>query len=332
MKLSITIALLFIASCIFAQSVDQGSRTTKIDEKEKRRIENQYKSLTNFYVDDDGLVVYQPQSNSSTENLESSSSSKAVQTESNINDSQYSSEKTEKTSTTKVVSKIDSPDENSVVANDKSPVRPAIIKKEVVKISEVSSVDKSTDKEDEVDLAVKKKTVVHIEENDVDGDLEVKTVKTTKTEKKESKKTSVFDKKKYTPQYKTMEEAALAVEALLEELKKDQVKSTGAGSMSSRLSGGAGRATLRKKPASNLSFSTVSTSSNSRENNAFGEVDLSTSEFGYHPTYYINGKEVEKVEVDRLRKKEIITKEVRTRNTASGNPNGEIWYEVKYDN
>ena len=99
--------------------------------------------------------------------------------------------------------------------------------------------------------------------------------------------------------------------------------------MSSRLSGGAGRASLRKKPVTSPSYS------NNTDNTSINTatvIDEETSEFGNEPTYFINGKEVDKIEVNRLRKKEIINKEVRTRNTVSGNPNGEVWYEVKYDN
>jgi len=50
--------------------------------------------------------------------------------------------------------------------------------------------------------------------------------------------------------------------------------------------------------------------------------------FGNKPTYYINGVEVEQSFINKLQTSEIIKREIRTKDTASGNPNGEIWYMV----
>jgi len=50
--------------------------------------------------------------------------------------------------------------------------------------------------------------------------------------------------------------------------------------------------------------------------------------FGNKPTYYINGVEVEQSIANKLYPAEIVKREIRTQDTASGNPNGEVWYTV----
>ncbi|QIK59910.1 hypothetical protein G7050_08745 [Dysgonomonas sp. HDW5A] len=362
MKLSVTIVLLSIASYAFAQSPNRDSRSTKIDENEKKRLENQFKSLNTFYINDDGLVVYQTQSSSTTQKEEETpadTTSHTTSTPQNVkteeSESNYlikdDSEDTkitpiEKPLSTRIVSPAE-PIRTEATTQEKAPVRSSIIRKEALKPTEVLSHKESasnnatetntevgtrstTIKNSPITLANEEQadnvTVTKVNTNNNQISKEANKTAQTKTT---SKKTSVFNKK-YTPQYKTMEEAALAVEALLEDLRKEQAQTTSAGSMSSRLSGGAGRATLRKKPATNPSY--ANNNSDNTTTNITNVVDEETSEFGHEPTYFINGKEVDKIEVNRLRKKEIINKEVRTRNTVSGNPNGEVWYEVKYDN
>ncbi|MDL2215379.1 hypothetical protein LJC00_04240, partial [Dysgonomonas sp. OttesenSCG-928-M03] len=61
MRFSITLILLACASLAFAQS-------TKINEEEKARLENQFKVLKTFYINDDGLVVYRTQDNDADTN------------------------------------------------------------------------------------------------------------------------------------------------------------------------------------------------------------------------------------------------------------------------
>ncbi len=51
-------------------------------------------------------------------------------------------------------------------------------------------------------------------------------------------------------------------------------------------------------------------------------------QFGDKPTYYINGVEVPHNLVNQLYPNEVVKREFRTTDTASGNPNGEIWYVV----
>lgn len=353
MKFSITIVLLFIASYAFAQSPNKDSRSTKIDEKEKKRLENQFKALNTFYINDDGLVVYQTQGNSTPQDENETS----VDTTSNIA-SPSENLKTEETNKNlpsknegKETANTYTPSEEPLskqnpsvrestpteaIKSEKAPLRSNIIKKVALAPTEANGnkdITNATEKEQKTEtksVAIKNSPITDVDE-EANNNLAKTDSGKNNQKKTASKKSSVFDKKKYTPQYKTMEEAALAVEALLDDLRKEQAQTTSAGSMSSRLSGGAGKATLRKKAVSNPSYSSINSSS-STASKTRELVNDESSEFGIEPTYYINGKEVDKVEINRLRKKEIINKEVRTRNTVSGNPNGEVWFEVKYDN
>lgn len=350
MKLSTTIVLLFIASYAFAQNSNRASHSTKIDENEKKRLENQFKALNTFYINDDGLVVYQTQGNHSasedkteehTDTInETATPSEQVKAEDSNENYPIKNEnkKTVNTYTEEPLSRqntsITESTETKAVAPEKTYVRSNIIKKAALTPAETEANKDNANIPTEI--VREPVTIINSPISTVDegpkSTLVTTDSKETNQKEKTSKKSSVFDKKKRPSQYKTMEEAALAVEALLDDLRKEQAQTTSAGSMSSRLSGGAGKATLRKKAATAPSFSTANSYNNITAAKTSDFIDDENSEFGIEPTYYINGKEVSKVEINRLRKKEIINKEVRTRNTVSRNPNGEVWYEVKYDN
>ncbi|WP_146212697.1 hypothetical protein [Dysgonomonas alginatilytica] len=351
MKLSITIVLLAIASYVFAQSNNSNSRSTKIDENEKKRLENQFKTLNNFYIDDDGLVVYQTQENQSSKSQEETpvtttgkTSSASENVKSQESEKQHSKkEESPKAKSTPIEKPINNPqtvssNESQAPATNRASTSSGIIRKEALRPTEAitdtrASERVSTETGSET-RTIKNSPIITQQREELpqpETKLAETNTKNTAPAKSTAKKSSVFDKKVKPSQFKTMEEAALAVEALLEDLRKEQSQTTSAGSMSSRLSGGAGRSTLRKKPATNPSYNTDSSSEATPKKNQT-IIEEEESPFGNEPTYYINGKEVDRVEVNRLRKKEIISKEVRTRNTVSGNPNGEVWYEVKYDN
>ncbi len=417
MKLSVTIVLLSVASYAFAQGSDRDSRSTKIDENEKKRLENQFKALDNFYINEDGLVVYQTKSESTTHapadtTRNNTSVSKAAKAENTNNMSKGAeaattpsrsgvirkekSQKNEANTSSHVVSStateaVTTPSRPSVIRKEKSEKNEAsipsktannmstptektlstpivssagteivtapqqksgIIKKEALRPTEASTSnsDRGTSSEAGIQKTATKPATASnsaITNQQTKNNLvkastpspsttSTTNIKLTSPDSNKTGKTtstalkgSIFDKSRQPAQYRTMEEAALAVEALLDDLRKKQTQTSGAGSMSSRLAGGAGRATLRKKSATNSSFQDATDYTS--ENSSTTIVDESASEFGSEPTYYINGKEVGKTEINKLRKKEIISREVRTRNTVSGNPNGEVWYEVKYD-
>lgn len=126
---------------------------------------------------------------------------------------------------------------------------------------------------------------------------------------------------KRTSSYKNLEEATLASDRLLAQLKrkqsqKDQSDSR-SGSLSSRVIRGGDYVRTTAK-----SENTTAVRSNNED------FDYET-DFGNEPTYYINGVHVDKSQVLKLRKKNILSRTMKLKDTASRNPNGEIWLEVK---
>jgi len=314
MRFSIIIILLSLATLTFAQS-------SKINNDEKKRLENQFKALKTFYINEDGLVVYQKQGNETEviddDKVEYNSAgdtltvyvkdpSESNHEENTITTDFYDIPATEYSEPVSVDNTYDTPFVN------KQPLNPLFIKKEA-KTPDMIVVDNSLEEEIPATQEETENTPilsVNTEEEEEGESFDEET----------TTKKSVFDKR--TSKYKTMEEAALAVEALLEDLKKEQAQTSNSGSMSSRLSGGA-KSSLRKKPTSNSSTPSYSSTQVSQTANS------SYSDFGDEPTYYINGRIANKEEIDLLKKKDIVNRQIRTRNTQSGNPNGEIWYEVK---
>lgn len=330
MKFLTILVLLFITTFAFGQNYGGGSH--KIDDSEKRRLENQFKALGTFYIDDSGLVVYQKQESDNTEN--SSQEVKKEEPKRSESSMKVNKDKEQSENIPVVVKRTaqkESASDSEVNATpnlyaDKAPVNMGYIKK-TTKVETAGFENKKTEKAEPKEASLKNQkdnlsTPVEVEKSE---DVKPKTTSS------KSKKNSVLNQKRAS-KYKTMEEAALAVEALLEELKKEQVQTTSSGSMSSKLSRGVNK-NLRKKAGVNSSgnYGMDSYSSNvvvKKQETSFDDFD-SDSEFGSQPSYFINGKQVEKIEVNKLRKKDIINKEIRVRNTVTGNPNGEVWYEVK---
>ncbi|NDW18981.1 hypothetical protein D0T53_08665 [Dysgonomonas sp. 216] len=114
--------------------------------------------------------------------------------------------------------------------------------------------------------------------------------------------------------YKTLEEARLAVEAKMEELKKQySQRSPKTNSFGNRISNGVD-GSLRNNSI------TIKQSRNKQS-----DTDL-MAEYGNEPTYYINGNVSDAEVVRKLKQKDIIKKELKR---SSKNPNGEIWIEVR---
>lgn len=65
-----------------------------------------------------------------------------------------------------------------------------------------------------------------------------------------------------------------------------------------------------------------------KENNVPSSEDL-YKKFGDDPSYFVNGILVNKEDAEKITPREIISREVKTRNTTTGNPNGEIWIKTK---
>lgn len=322
MRLSLTLILLSCVSIVTAQGYNKNSG---INEAEKKRLESQFKELKTFYINDDGLVVYHPGAEPSvdTQNNDTNNNADYTQAESPVS-AQETGESEERN-----------------LIEDYQPTRSSVTSASGVVSLSKKAVNHNDSKT--IDIPAAENTVVDTQETGIEAEkntVETK-VANTKSENKDEKKVastekkSIFDKSKQKErQYKTLEEAALAAQALLDNLKKEQSHSNNSRSMSSRLAQGA-KSTLRKKPLSSSSpyDPYASIDDQSAQNKS---MSISTtlegeyiSEFGDEPTYYINGQEADKSEVDKLRKKDIVSKEVRVRNTISKNPNGEVWYEVR---
>lgn len=341
MRLSITLILLACISLAMAQS-------TKIDGKERARLENQFKALKTFYINDDGLVVYRIQENEPTQNKQESAGQKKASNP--INE------------TTKTTTNRNNNEDPKIIQEEKKTVRPAtsnqgstyLISKQAVDPNEIKSSPENKQSE-KVVVEKNYTTTEKVSNNDIKKDtpksvVNIKPTKQTDTKLPEVKETAIDTKEekkepskyysrkskiqKSPLKYKDMEEAAMAVDDLLEKLKKDQVQgTTRSGSMSTKIARGAGKSTLRKQTISEGDF--YDEMQQETYNEAQPISPLNTESFydemddSYIPTYYINGRQVNKTEVDLLNKKSIISREVRTRNTVSGNPAGEIWLEVK---
>lgn len=301
MRYFITLALFAFATI----ALGQDNVTTKISDAEKKRLENEFKALGSFYIDDSGVVVYQAQPKV-RENTESHNQDKdkeeSVDEKSNVQESVETTPVKEKKNDTKPISVT-----NNVTKTDVLPIinHNNIDSTQVVKQSTNAVKNNSTDKPQLVQSTKASNNVKQTNKVSLS------------TKASLNKKKSILNQRRES-QYKSMEEAALAVEALLEELKKEERKTTSSGSMSTKLSMGVNKS-LRKK------ISTVEPTISEPKQ----EQEEVSDKFGIEPSYFINGEEVTKTAVAKLNKKDIIRREIRVRNTVTGNPNGEIWYEVK---
>lgn len=348
-KLSITLLTLSLTSALIGQNTTNNSENVKKD----GQSENQYKESSSFYVNSDGLVVYK-RGDVATQSYDNTNSEPIIK---RTTDYSSNSNESDQPKSSPVILKKEAYNNDSGQIENKEE-EPVLIKPtKKAPINEYSAEDRTYTPSSPVSsspsLGIKKEAMTVDESisinsiasnlnNSEEESVNHEAISPSKKENKTSAKSTTTEdaKKKYKKynsyekrpsQYKNIEEAALAVDALIEELKKNQGQTTGARSMSSRLSTGANRASLRKKPLSSTSFSNNYSASPRVSNKPEpSQAALeSDSAWGEEPTYYINGNEVEQSDIDLLKKKDIIRKEFKIRNTVSGNPNGEVWYDVR---
>lgn len=328
----LTLMLFFtVATVLFAQNNESRISNSDIGDSEKIKLENKFKALSTFYIDNTGLVVYKNQDSASKNQKDQVAVETITETEPSF------------TNNVIIVSESD-PDPYSLTKKDELPRSenkiPAKIndvklplknyKEEVIETpkEEIVVIEKQP-----ISAPKKKLEPIIIVEEDKGSDNQIsieqegvgkpvrKNIESTKTVRPQG---SIFDRKK--SQYKNMEEAALAVESILSELKKEQSVLKGSGSMSTRLSRGVTK-DLRKKD--NTAATNSATPPDVRFMNGYTEQSVGETDFGVEPSYFINGVQVDKIEVNKLQKSDIINREIRTRNTVTNNPNGEVWYTVK---
>ena len=123
--------------------------------------------------------------------------------------------------------------------------------------------------------------------------------------------------------YSSLETATLDISRLLQEMELEKEKSKGNNdALSFRLS--SKNRDIRKKE---LEAREISDEIVKKEHSVQELADL-YAVFGDKPTYYINGLEVPQTVINQLYPDEIISKTMRVNDTASGNPNGEVWYMI----
>ncbi len=124
--------------------------------------------------------------------------------------------------------------------------------------------------------------------------------------------------------YKSIEEAAMDVNRLLNTISSERVSAQ-------RVNGGlafkiAQRQVINKrkdKIAQDAWEEMIS-----KETTTVDDLIRLKERFNNRPTYYVNGYEVGQNVLNKIRESEVLSREYRVLNTASGNPNGEIWYEI----
>lgn len=393
MRFSFTLILLLLSSVFLVKAQNNTSESQSEDE-DRKRLENQFKALKNFYINDQGLVVYQTQSNdakivedyneytashasdtlvvfveefttpdSISENSQASENSYAGGSETTTTSQEYyntsSSSPATSSGMTSVVSiskrpinpasytvsstpapteLVDAPAPSEMSSNEAS--APESVTKGIKPVtrptinaysSQPASVPSATSKV-ATKSSVAEKANVSPDTNKAEEVVtaEAKKAKPTTT----SSKKSVFQKDPSI--YDSLEEAAIVTQELLEKLKSGQTGTKSSGSLSSRLSKGAGNSSLRKgQPSAGDSFASGRLGNRPviSEKTVEAERKYEEASTPYTveptPTYYINGVEVDKTVVDKLRKADILSREVRSRNTQSGNPAGEVWIQLK---
>ncbi|MDR0823748.1 MAG: hypothetical protein LBN74_01545 [Prevotella sp.] len=126
-------------------------------------------------------------------------------------------------------------------------------------------------------------------------------------------------------QYSNLEEALLDANNMLAEIEKDNAKlnKPNAG-LGYRLSKTAIEDMQKEKRAKVLADSILK----AREKQSMEELAKKYLTFGNKPTYYINGINVRPEAINQLMSGDIIERNLKIQDTASGNPNGEVWFTI----
>ncbi len=123
--------------------------------------------------------------------------------------------------------------------------------------------------------------------------------------------------------YNNLEEAALDVDKLLREIELEKrLNNENNDALAFRLASKLRNLKKKEQTASNTVDSLL------KQDPSLAELTAMYLKFGDKPTYYINTVEVPYTLVNQLYPSEIVKREMRATNTASGNPNGEVWLLV----
>lgn len=124
--------------------------------------------------------------------------------------------------------------------------------------------------------------------------------------------------------YSGLEEAALDVDKLLREVDLEKKLNSGRNdALAFRLARDNRNRKRKEQAALQIADSLLK-----NKDSSIQELTSMYVEFDGKPTYYINGVEVDRSFVNQLYPQEVIKREMRVNNTASGNPYGEVWILV----
>lgn len=126
--------------------------------------------------------------------------------------------------------------------------------------------------------------------------------------------------------YSKLEESTLELYKLLEDVEKNQpAATTGNTALQYKISVEASKRLREEK----LAKAKADSMKYARQAMSADELAENLLKYGHQPTYYINGVEVDSNMVNQILSQDILERNVKAENTASGNPNGEIWFKIK---
>ncbi|MFR9165539.1 MAG: hypothetical protein ACLVKO_04625 [Dysgonomonas sp.] len=257
--------LFFICFCFTIQAQNKG-----ISLEERRSLEEKFKDLKTYAIDDDGTVIFYYQG---VEN-----------------------------------------NDNFVTATEESTVKPTV----KVRVSVNDSGEYVVTKEEQnelqnIPIQEKPQKETHsypfMESNNSDKKSSIH-----ESNKNVTAKADVFGRRE--PTYKTLEEAALAVDNLLDELRKQQNNTSSKKGLSQKLSRGVD-GSLRKNSYDLKDEDIYSVTDDNK-------LSDSNSKYDTEPIYYINGVKSTTEEFKKLKPDEILRKERKRGNNSSG----EWWVET----
>lgn len=306
----------------------QASESGIISPEERAKLEKKF-SGANYHINDEGVVVYTPDPVSSNESTAKKSNSTAFDNASSANngtdDQSIIKENQLLKDRTIDSSQYSEPEDSEFVKKNKTIVVAG--NSGTVDPSGASAEMYAADvKPAKVNLplpvkTVEKKNVAEKQKAPVSSNTENSAVVKEKVaETKNVSQKSGFGKSEPS-RYKSLEEAYMETEALIKKLQKDS---------SSDL-------TNRVKDGSKTSSTKVS--NNGQYDNFLDSPQLDADvqaalyeKFGNEPSYFIDGVQVEKKDFLRVRDKDVVSRTIKTKDTVTANPNGEIWIETKRDN
>lgn len=126
--------------------------------------------------------------------------------------------------------------------------------------------------------------------------------------------------------YNSLEASTLELYKLLEDVERNQpAETTGNTALKYHIS----VERTKEMRAEKLAKAKADSIMYAKKRSSADELTANYLKFGDKPTYYINNVEVDGELVNQLLPKDILERNVKIKDTASGNPNGEIWFKIK---